>query len=266
MKKTTRALTLLTVAALSFGSATMGVPTIAGAVEAQEQTMADTYSPYFEDVEFSVKDRISKNVYLQSDQPLPAGTTLDLLGDSFIENFVSSGGVSWSLSRYSSYIELHVQAHDGYDWDPDGESRIARIVVTYPDGTSEIITNRLTVHPTHLMAYPIDYGYPEATTGQVNRISPQATKGFPDGTRFSIVGGQDLSTLTELGWNFDLDPDSGVITLDIQPSSSGGNPFRVMISIQYPDGSNTTSVFNPMVSFPEPEPTPSDRSFGSSSS
>lgn len=275
MKKTTRALTLLTATALTFGSAMTIAPTVANAVEAQEQTMADQYEPYFEDLIFNEIEYPSKNVYLMSEAALPKETTYVLLDHGQIAtDWGTANGLSWLFRKPSpnwiSNAYLYVGINETSKQNPLGNTATPRILIQYPDGSSEIVTAKLTGIPTNANGYQINYGNrPNGLSGQTNKFTPISEYDIPAGTKYSIV--PDPEGNSNYGdWEYTIDGNTGVVSLTV-PEGHSGSGFNLMINILYPDGSTGYTTLNPSITIPEPPyeepvPLPSDRSYGSSSS
>ncbi|MDO5374231.1 MAG: YPDG domain-containing protein [Corynebacterium glutamicum] len=276
MKKTTRAVTLLTAVSLTFGSATTIAPTMAVAAEAQEQTMAEQYEPYAEDILFNKADQNSERTYFSNDATLPEGTTFRLLNANVASDLRNHNGILFSL-RYASVLnrqtgrfEFHHQLsaqQSGDYYNDGGNSTTARILVQYPDGSQDIAEVRITIFPTLAQVKASTYSDTQLILGETKTISPSINSTRAEGTQYTLIQSANLTNLREQGWDFSIDNSTGQITATA-PDDWAYAELEVLAL--YPDGTSQAvkAKFNaaPYEEPYNPEPTPDDRSFGSSSS
>lgn len=286
MKKTTRALALLTAMSLTFGSATVvSSVNVVAAVEAQ--TMADLYDPYF-------KPATGRGSFfklpLLADKPLPNGIKLSF--PEFNDKLSNTGkqrgfqvGAWWLLTN-NSFDEPGIYWSSSF---PNGEpfepvSMDIKVEVTYPDGSSEVIETSASFEPDYATQYLGKVTYPsvwvaENFTDQVHyNLSPKVAP-LPKGTRFSVFEDPAHSKVLD----FRVNGTTGEIQVSPLPLlwETRSRISTETIKIEFPDGSYTTALVKLDIIWPEPEPQPEptpepepqpepqpskDRSFGSSSS
>lgn len=276
MKKTTRALALLTAVSLTFGSTTTIAPTTASAVTAS-QTMADLYEPYAEDITFNKADQDSEYTYFYNDDEVPEGTTFHLLDANLKDNLRSHNGVLFSLRyaknwnpntqrwEYHNYLAAQQSASTYKD---SGNTTTARVLVQYPDGSQDIAEVQITIFPTLAQVKASTYNDTQLILGETKTISPTINSTRAKGTTYTFIQSENLTNLREQGWEFSIDNSTGQITTTA-PDDWAYAALEVLAL--YPDGTSqaVTAIFN-AAPYEEPyvpeEPAPSDRSFGSSSS
>lgn len=277
MKKTTRALTLLTATALTFGSAMTIAPTVANAVEAQEQTMADMYDPYAADISFSQVDQDYESTYFYNDTSLPEGTAFHLLDANISDNLRRDNGVLFSLGISNSWNRVTKRWEDHYGllaqqsgngvFNDGGNATTARVLVQYPDGSQDTAEVRITIFPTLAQVKASTYNDTQLILGETKTILPTINSTRAEGTQYTLIQSANLTNLREQGWDFSIDNSTGQITATA-PDDWAYAELEVLAL--YPDGTSqaVTAKFNaaPYEEPYNPEPTPDDRSFGSSSS
>ena len=277
MKKTTRALTLLTAVSLTFGSTAVIAP-LATAVEAQEPTMADQYEPYAKDLIFNQADESYGHTYFYNDDEMPEGTTFHLLDANITDNLRRHNGVLFSLdysqswnpntSKWEYHHNLAAQQSNSGSYKDGGNTTTARVLVQYPDGSQDIAEVEITIFPTLAQVKASTYNDTQLILGETKTISPTINSTRAKGTTYTFIQSENLTNLREQGWEFSIDNSTGQITTTA-PDDWAYAALEVLAL--YPDGTSqaVTAIFN-AAPYEEPyvpeEPAPSDRSFGSSSS
>lgn len=292
MKKTTRALALLTAVSLTFGSATVVSSVNAVAAEAQEQTMADLYDPYFNPA--TGRGSVFE-LPLLSDKPLPNGIKLsfpesnDKLPTTGKQRGFQVG--AWWLLTNNNFDEPGMYWSSSYPGNNSFGPVLMdfKVKVSYPDGSSEIIETSASFEPDYATHYRGRITYPSVWiakdfTDQANyTLSPKANP-LPQGTRFSVLEDQQVTKVLD----FTVNETTGEIRVTPLPLlwETQSQISTEMIKVEFPDGSYATALVNLDIIWPEPtlepepkpapepEPTPepepvpqpTDRSFGSSSS
>ncbi|WP_211438910.1 Rib/alpha-like domain-containing protein [Corynebacterium glutamicum] len=234
MSRKTRALTLLTAAALALGNATAIAPTNATAVESQQQTMADIYQPYVLDWTGRSDRSASSLPTIRSNELLPSGTKFTLLDKTPGYNSRHDGDMWYTYSEIglgSRYGAIFVYDKFSDSAKAKTATSTARLLVQYPDASSEIITAKLTMIPTDSQAYFTSYD-PAPFEFEIASEAQFAPKDFPDGTSFGIIEDELFSKHTEEGWKFAIDRSTGLLTV-AYPGT--GTVAQIRITVIYPD-------------------------------
>jgi hypothetical protein len=262
MKKQ-KTLALLLVASLSTG-ATSQLP-VAFAQEAQEQSMADIYEPYFEHIE-AQGDFAEQQ--LLSDKPLPKGTFLTF---PHLDGRPNSDG-SAEVARVEGTSDYYVFAPRVYEnpyiywqkWNGRASNLTTQhfaiqVTITYPDGSSEVIDSSVSMTPTMAMVHLNDLQYEAMwiVDGKPGTALPRVSK-VPNGTKVEYI--EDSAQ----GDPFSVEIDPETYELHVTPLSGfwdyvdSTNRPLVRLSITFPDGSTTSTTvsIDPIGSRPEPEPQP----------
>lgn len=238
MNKTARALTLLTAMSLTFGSATT-IGSMANAVEAQEQTMADQYQPYVLDWAGRSDRSASSLPTIRSNELLPSGTKFTLLDKTPGYNSRHDGDMWYTYSENglgSRYGAIFVYDEFSGSKKAETATSTARLLVQYPDASSEIITAKLTMIPTDSQAYLTSYD-PAPFKFEIASEAQFAPQDFPNGTSFGIIEDELFSKHTEEGWEFAIDRSTGMLNV-AYPGT--GTTAKIRITVMYPDQSVRT--------------------------
>jgi hypothetical protein len=229
-------LSLLTAVTLSGGvAATTAV--VAPSVIASEQTMAEQYEPYYEDV-VGQGESLGFYARLKSDSPLPAGTRFLLEGKR-------EDGISYFLST-SNDGDIYFSRGGGLP--ATGATVYPRVTVLYPDGSAEEIVASITLIPPHADSYSVGYGDVE--------VAPDSSEDFqlqrqvPTGTRISVLNLPNVTELTNTGWAFAFSEDGN---FSVSSPENAEGPFTLQLLVEYPDGTSETSSVTINVVSPQNE-------------
>lgn len=232
---------MLTAVALSGGAVTTTAIVSPSIVSAAE-TMADQYDPFYDDT--TVRAVPWVELYPQDKKGLPAGTTFSLFDStSFNPNVFSDGAVMVRLTPSDG--ELHVW-FNSLDTPKVGISTTAfRVIVEYPDGSSETIPVTLNLIPEDTHAYDATYRFISIRTGSEDQLTPfvsnQPDVPFPAGTSFTLTGYYEIDQLRSAGWKFELNSVTGELSVTV-PENAEERTIEVPISVIYPDGSRDNTI------------------------
>lgn len=244
MKKTTRALTLLTAVSLSFGSAITITP-VATAVEAQEQTMADLYQPYYEFFESRTDDYATFDV----SGDFPRETKFELKETHW-------PGLTYDEGPLSSYVWLYgrvqvLQSGLSY-YGEEGFTTKVPVTVTYPDGSIEYITATAKLVPTDAAQSSISYANTPIVPGQTELIAPYITS--EKAVRYTLVQSEEIDQLQQLGWK--IEPNATTGELAVTAPEAEGEWLTIPIQVFYADGSSKITSIGIQSRYPVIEPEP----------
>ncbi|HJG43319.1 Rib/alpha-like domain-containing protein [Corynebacterium phoceense] len=238
-------LSLLT--AVAMGSGIVATAAVAApSVVASEQTMADQYEPRY--VETTQRAETSFRVPLTSDEPLPQGTTFTLLGINVAGYMKIEDGLIvhlWGTSGLWVQISGSVAGVT-----PEGRTTSAEILVTYPDGSSEIVETEVTFIPQDEMVYSPTYPPIEVVAGASQDVDVESDKPLPEGVRFQLTNSTAINNFIAEGWEIAVQP-SGMISIKA-PAGAPENSFRILVVAMYADG--TSDLVEIPVTVTEPQP------------
>ncbi|PNZ34943.1 YPDG domain-containing protein, partial [Staphylococcus lutrae] len=112
------------------------------------------------------------------------------------------------------------------------------VTVTYPDGSTDTTTVRVTVDPND--AQENTPGYNEGRTKPSMPVTVPQTGDttIPTGSRFEVPGGSNIPT----GWTATIDPNTGAVTVTPPADATPGTSVDVPVTVTYPDGSTDTTT------------------------
>lgn len=275
----TRALALLLTAGITLGATSAIISPTAGAATAPTgpvvtYTMAEQYQPYISEWTGRSDHEAWTSPRIRSSKSLPYGTQFTLL-DKRAGYDSRHDGDMWYVYHEGSYGAPYgtIFVYDKFSEDKKAETATstARILVQYPDASSEIITTKLTLIPTdnqaHLTSYePVPF---ESGVASEAQFAPQD---FPDGTSFGIIEDDLYNRYTEEGWKFAIDRSTGMLTVAYP---GVGTAAQIRVTVAYPDRTTRTVPVKFVAQFkPSEEPInppvnewddfPSDNAGGSS--
>lgn len=217
--KSKKMLPLLAATALASGMLTTAAVAIPSVVTASE-TMADQYQPYYDDA--LITGSSWGESYLESDDPLPAGT-------QFMLTDFPDYGVDQNI-----YFDLSGDRLEFSNWgvDPSGATATARVTVLYPDGTADFISANLTIIPFQNLAYAFSYEGGGMMPGTTN-IFPPPRSDLPAGTSVTLIETPTLRELHALEWEIDVVDET---SLEITAAMAFYGPRELNLIVNYPDG------------------------------
>lgn len=243
MKKR-RALALLMAAGMSLSTTSAIISPTAGAATTPTgpvvtYTMAEQYQPYIPDWTGKSDYSASSSPIIRSDKPLPLGTQFTLLDKRPGYDSRHDGDMWYAYNEFSvsaPYGRIFVYDKFSEDKKAETATSTARLLVQYPDASSEIITAKLTLIPTdnqaHLTSYePAPFEFGVASEAQ---FAPQD---FPDGTSFGIIEDDLYNRYTEEGWEFAIDRSTGMLTVAYP---GVGTTAQIRVTVAYPDRTTRT--------------------------
>nr|WP_232011957.1 YPDG domain-containing protein [Staphylococcus condimenti] len=182
-------------------------------------TDADNHDPKYGDA--STKPGAPVIVEQKGDKNLPDGTTFSVDPEDVPEG--------WEVKVDPKTGD--VTATPGKDVEP-GTSVDIPVKVTYPDGSEDQTTAKVSVIPTDADNHDPKYGDASTKPGAPVTVEQNGDKNLPDGTTFSV----DPSDVPE-GWEVKVDPKTGDVTATPGKDVKPGTSVEIPVKVTYPDGS-----------------------------
>ncbi|AIT62145.1 hypothetical protein CDOO_01010 [Corynebacterium doosanense CAU 212 = DSM 45436] len=212
--------------------------------------MADQYAPHY--VETTQRAETSFRVPLVSGEPLPTGTNFTLLGTNASGGTKIEDGLIVHMWRNS---EIWVQRSNYGDvWTTEGRTTSVEILVTYPDGSSEIVETEVTFIPEDNMIYSPTYPHIEVAAGESLDIDVESAQSLPEGVTFQLTNSTAIDNLIAAGWDISIQP-SGQLSIQA-PDGAAASSFKILVVARYPDG--TSDLIEIPVTVTEPQPRDSE--------
>lgn len=191
----------------------------------------------------SVEERKYNPHYDAGSTPPGVETTVPLTGDtlpggtSFTQDprYVPPAG--WAISVDPTTGAVSVTPPDTA---LAGDSVSVPVIVTYPDGSQEVIDAVVTVENTQARTFDPSYAHTEVQLGIPKTVS-QSGDTLPDGTAYAI----DPTWTVPAGWDVSIDPATGAVTATATDDTYAGTSIAVPVVITYPDRTvdRTTATF-----------------------
>ena len=266
-----RVISMLVAATLSTGMAAVQFP-MATAQETTTQTMAEQYQPVYENAE----ERTDSYVIVDAPTGLPRDTKFKIYEPNFpyyAPTYFEHGPLITSVYTYG---DLHVsQAGDDlHRYGENGFTTRPRILVTYPDGSTEIITATVKMTSTMSRLTTVEYADAWIAPNSTEIFSPTVNGNTPE--KYAFVLSEELEDYRSQGWQFSVDPVTGNIS--VSAPSTEDHVLKLTVNAHFEDGSSKMikATFRSGVEpqpepdpDPEPQPDPAPKkggsSFGSSS-
>lgn len=248
---------------ISYPDGTGELTTVHIDVAATNPPQSETYDVVYQATVLTAGDATT----ITPDTPgLPAGTTITLVEDLYLENLRNTGWVVNVDTQGALGISAPINA--------SGATTVS-LLVLYPDGTQELTFAQIDLLAANL-ADNHDVSYPATiiTAGNTTTITPDTTN-LPTGTTLELIEDRNLHTAQTAGWTFAIET-NGKVTASALETTIGHSVINVLIT--YPDGTSEVTTFEisaiakPIVEEPKdedpvvpgPAPKPGGSSFGSS--
>ncbi|MFV5939110.1 YPDG domain-containing protein, partial [Mammaliicoccus sciuri] len=177
---------------------------------------ANDYTPGYED-QTTIPGKTIK-ITQTGDETLPKGTKFEIPAEN-----VPDG---WDVHVDPGTGELSVTA-------PGEDNVLIKVLVRYPDGTSEEISAFIEVNTPNSVEYPLTYGGKEVpvTRGTANEVSLIKSE-IPKNTVFELAENEVPKDVTAT-----INSETGVITVIPDNSIPVGHIRDIKVIVNYPDGS-----------------------------
>ncbi|WP_239705337.1 MULTISPECIES: YPDG domain-containing protein, partial [unclassified Mammaliicoccus] len=188
-------------------------------------TNADLNTPGYSDTPRETKPGKAVDVPQNDDTELPAGTKFSIPSDRV------PAGWTATINPDNGNVTATPPADAA-----SGTTADIPVEVTYPDGTKDTATAKVTVVPNEAQGNNPNYGNEPVPTkpGVAKNVPQTGDNTLPPGTTYEIPDGAKIPD----GWTATVDPNTGVVTVTPPDYSSNGDSANIPVKVKYPDGSS----------------------------
>ncbi|WP_239774744.1 YPDG domain-containing protein, partial [Mammaliicoccus sp. N-M50] len=188
-------------------------------------TNADLNTPGYSDTPRETKPGKAVDVPQNDDTELPAGTKFSIPSDRV------PAGWTATINPDNGNVTATPPADAA-----SGTTADIPVEVTYPDGTKDTATAKVTVVPNEAQGNNPNYGNEPVPTkpGVAKNVPQTGDNTLPPGTTYEIPEGAKIPD----GWTATVDPNTGVVTVTPPDNSSNGDSANIPVKVKYPDGSS----------------------------
>lgn len=212
--------------------------TVDATITVVEAPQADVHNPGY--TTLPITPAASVTSPQNQDEDIPEGTQFAIQ-----EDYTPPEGYEASIDPETGAVTLTAPE----DAEP-GTTITVPVLVTYPDGTSDVTFAQFTVvEVPQAEFYEPSYEPTETTPGTPVDVAQTGDENVPGGSEYSI----DPGDVPE-GWTAEVDPETGTVTVTPPEDAEPGDSITVPVTITYPDGSQDTTDVTVTVVDTEEEP------------
>ncbi|WP_239756460.1 YPDG domain-containing protein, partial [Mammaliicoccus sp. Q-M60] len=188
-------------------------------------TNADLNTPGYSDIPRETKPGKAVDVPQNDNTELPAGTKFSIPSDRV------PAGWTATINPDNGNVTATPPADAA-----SGTTADIPVEVTYPDGTKDTATAKVTVVPNEAQGNNPNYGNEPVPTkpGVAKNVPQTGDNTLPPGTTYEIPEGAKIPD----GWTATVDPNTGVVTVTPPDNASNGDSANIPVKVKYPDGSS----------------------------